>query len=117
MKIGGITGYDNDIIKDVYQRSRRDVEQDFAGILEGKTKDNEEQRLKEACRELEAVFLNMVFERMRATVIRGGFIEKSLGEDIFTSMLDDELAREMSKGGGTGIASVLFRQLSKNIER
>lgn len=115
MKIEGITGYGSDMIRSTYQSIRRDADRDFAGVLERAAENKEEQRLKEVCQELEAVFLNMVFQRMRATIIRGGLIKESLGEDIFTSMLDSELAREMSKGGSTGIADVLYRQLSENI--
>lgn len=118
MKTGGINGYGSDIIKDTYKRvAQQDTCRDFADILDRAQAEKDDERLKEACRELEAVFVNTVLERMRATIIRDGLIKKGLGEDIFTSMLDSELAREISKGKGTGIADLLYRQLSKNIER
>ena len=117
MKIGGINGYGGDIIKDTYKRIRQDTAVDFEGLLDKARAEKDKEKLKEACREMEAVFINTVLERMRATVIRDGLIKESLGEEIFTSMLDGELARKISTGGGTGIADLLYRQLSKNLER
>lgn len=117
MKTDGITGYGSDIIKDTYGRVKDDANKDFAEILEKAARETDEQRLKETCEELEAVFVNMVFERMRATITREGLIKKSLGEDIFTSMLDDKLAREISKGGGVGISDMLYKQLSENMKK
>ncbi len=117
MKIDGINGYNSDIIKDTYRKAQQDAGQNFAGLLEKAQDYNDRQKLREACKELESVFVNTVLERMRATVKREGLIKESLGENIFNSMLDGELAKEISKGEGIGIADLLYRQLSKNIHR
>ncbi|MGI6704556.1 MAG: rod-binding protein [Clostridia bacterium] len=117
MKTDGINPYNSDIIKDTYRRVEQDTGQDFANILERAQAEKDDKRLKEACRELEAVFVNTVLERMRATIMRDGLIKKGLGEDIFTSMLDGQLASEISKGEGIGIADLLYRQLSNNTIR
>jgi flagellar protein FlgJ len=117
MKIDGINGYGSDIIKDTYKRVQQDTGKDFARLLDKAQSQRDKERLKEACKEMEAVFINTVLERMRATIIREGLIKESLGESIFTSMLDGELAQKISEGGGTGIADLLYRQLSKNIDK
>ncbi len=117
MKIDGINGYNSDIIKETYRSSQEDGQQAFADLLERAQEDRDSQRLREACKEMEAVFVNIVFDRMRATVKRDGLIEESLGENIFASMLDGELAQEISKGEGVGIADLLYKQLSKNTDR
>lgn len=116
MKINGINEYNSDIIKETY-RSSQDVKKDFAGLLYNVQQQRDHQRLKEACIEMEAVFFNTLLERMRATVVKGGLIEESLGESIFTSMLDSQLAEEASKAKGLGIADMLYRQLSTNLDR
>ncbi|HZX45795.1 MAG: hypothetical protein GX918_01165 [Clostridiales bacterium] len=117
MKTGGINGYGSDIIKDTYKRVQQDSAAEFEDLLNKARAEKDRQRLKEACREMEAVFINTVLDRMRATIIRDGLIKESLGEEIFTSMLDGELARKISMGEGTGIADLLYRQLSQNIEK
>ncbi|PKM52734.1 MAG: hypothetical protein CVV02_00690 [Firmicutes bacterium HGW-Firmicutes-7] len=52
---------------------------------------------------------------MRKTVPESGLLEKSEGRDIFEDMLYEEYAKDMSKGKGTGLSEMLYRQLSKNI--
>lgn len=71
-------------------------------------------KLKEACREMEAVFLNILLARMRATVPKSGLIGDTSKEDMVRSLLDSELTRDMAKAGGTGLADMLYRQLTFN---
>jgi flagellar protein FlgJ len=117
LKTSGINGYGSDIIKDTYKKIQQDSAAEFEDLLNKARAEKDKQRLKEACREMEAVFINTVLQRMRATIVRDGLIKESLGEEIFTAMLDEELARKISMGEGTGIADLLYRQLSQNIEK
>ena len=75
-----------------------------------KNKDSEQ--LKDACREFEAIFLNMMMKQMRNTIPEGGMTEKSYGRETFEEMQDEILAEEMSKGQGVGLAKQLYEQLS-----
>ena len=70
-------------------------------------------KLMEACRQFEAVFINMMLKEMRSTVPDGGLTEKSQGREIFESMYDEKLSEEMSKGQGIGLAKQMYRQLSR----
>lgn len=72
----------------------------------------EDQKLRKVCRDMETMFLNMLMTSMRETVPEGGLIEKSSGEKIMQSMLDQELSGNMAKAGGIGIADMLHRQLA-----
>ena len=73
----------------------------------------EEAKLKATCQDMEAVFLNMMMTRMRATVPKDGLLGNSQAEQMLTSMLDTELTKNMAKAGGMGLADMLYRQLSK----
>ncbi|TWH45353.1 rod-binding protein [Sporomusa sp. KB1] len=73
----------------------------------------EDAKLKAACRDMEAVFLNMMMTRMRATVPKDGLFGNSQEEQMLTSMLDTELTKNMAQAGGMGLADMLYRQLSK----
>jgi Rod binding domain-containing protein len=37
----------------------------------------------------------------------------SSSQEIYTSMMDEELARNVAKGSGIGLADVLFRQFTE----
>ena len=52
-----------------------------------------------------------LFKEMRATVPKPGFLSGGKAEEIYTSMLDVQLAKELSSKGGIGLSSVLFDQL------
>jgi len=68
-------------------------------------------QLKEACSELESLFLYYLFKEMRATVPKTGFISGGKAEEIYTSMLDFRLAKELSHKGGIGLSSLLLEKL------
>lgn len=75
----------------------------------------DETRLMEACRDFEAIFLGELLKSMRKTIPQGGILEKSFGQDVFQSMLDDEYAKSMALSRSTGLAEILFQQLRLNI--
>lgn len=101
---------------DAIQYNKSEAEaSDFQKTLEAAKADQDAKKLKSACQQFEAVFLNMILKNMRTTGIsEGGFIEKSHAREIFEGMLDEKLSQEMSKGQGVGLAQQLFKQLSKN---
>jgi flagellar protein FlgJ len=70
-------------------------------------------KLQAACREMESLFINYLIQQMRATIDKSGFISGGRAEEIFTSMLDVELARKMSDAGGIGLSSILQEQLGR----
>lgn len=75
------------------------------------------EKLLEVCREFESIFLNMMLQQMRRTVPDGGLVEKSYARDLYESLQDEEVAKEMSKGGGIGLAQELYKQLSRTTKR
>jgi len=70
-------------------------------------------QLKEACSEMESFFIYHLFKEMRATIPKSGFISGGMAEEIYTSMLDSQLAKELSSKGGIGLSSLLYNQLSR----
>lgn len=74
---------------------------------------NSDLKLEEACSELESLFIYYLLKEMRATVPKSGFISGGRAEDLYTSMLDSQLANDLSKKGGIGLSSLLRDQLSR----
>jgi peptidoglycan hydrolase FlgJ len=48
---------------------------------------------------------------MRKSIPDEGYLEHGLDMDIFQEMMDMEVAGEMSKKGGLGLARLLYEQL------
>lgn len=71
-------------------------------------------QLREACQEFEALLLAQLLKQMRATAAawREGE-EDSLAAGIFGEWQDQVLATQMTKGGGIGLAELLYRQLQR----
>ncbi|MBN4050694.1 MAG: flagellar biosynthesis protein FlgJ [Alkaliphilus sp.] len=70
------------------------------------------ENLLEACKQFEAIFLNMMLQQMRKSVWSGGLTEKSQGREIFESMKDEKMTEDMALDGGIGLAKQLYQQLS-----
>lgn len=75
-----------------------------------------EPELKKACTELESFFIYTLLKEMRATVPKSGLMSGGRAEEIYTSMLDTQLANEISLKGGIGLSSLLIEQLSRKAE-
>ena len=69
------------------------------------------QRLKQACCELESLFIYQLFKEMRATIPDSGLTKKGMAREIYTSMMDSQLAKEISSERGIGLSKVIYDQL------
>ncbi len=69
-----------------------------------------EQRLRESCEGFESLFIQKLWQQMRATVPKEGYLH-SRDEEMYQSMFDQELAKKMASAGGIGLADMLFDQL------
>jgi flagellar protein FlgJ len=74
------------------------------------------EKLERTARELEAVVLTQLLGAMRRTVPEGGLFGESLADDVFRSMLDEELARVTAERSPFGLADAIVRRMEKGIE-
>lgn len=99
---------------DIYQlgaaktKSNTESLENFKNILEQEVED---QRLKNACLDLEAVFVQQLMQSMRKTIPESTLVEKSFGQQVYEDMLDEEIANIGSKTGQFGIGEMIYRQL------
>lgn len=75
----------------------------------------EEARLRQAARDLEGVFLAELVKAMRESIPEDGLTGGGMGEEIFTSLLDQHLAPQVGEGWTRGIADSLYRQLRGHV--
>ncbi len=72
-------------------------------------------QVKKLAREFESIFLEQMFRSMRSSVQKSGLIDGGNAEEIYTSMLDSEYAKEMSAQGNAGLAQMIERQLMQSM--
>jgi flagellar protein FlgJ len=80
--------------------------------LKGGLRQDDPKALKEAAKQFEAVFLQMVLKSMRAATLQTGMIDSDQTR-FYQELLDSQLAQAMSAKGGVGLAGVIERQLSR----
>lgn len=79
--------------------------------LKVSAKANSPESIKEAAKQFEAVFINMVMKSMRAATPQDGPFDNEQSR-TFTAMLDQQLSENLASKG-VGLAEILTRQLTK----
>lgn len=70
-----------------------------------------DKELKSVSREFESILVYKMLEAMRATVPKSELFG-SFAMETFQSMMDQEVANEMSKTRGIGLADMIYKQLT-----
>ncbi|RLC48648.1 MAG: hypothetical protein DRH70_00495 [Candidatus Coatesbacteria bacterium] len=96
------------------KRAKSEVE--ASGSRSHKLDKDERKGLREACQQFEAIFVGYILREMRKTVQRSSLFPETPAEKIYRSMLDDEVAKAACKGGGIGLADMVFDDLMKTWE-
>jgi flagellar protein FlgJ len=76
-----------------------------------------EAKLKKACHDFEAIMLKQLLTTMRKSVPKDGLFKTGFAGDMYDSMRDEQLAKNMAGGRGMGIADLLYKQLSGEIKQ
>jgi len=114
MKVDGIASNPAQIKADTAVSKAND--DSFKQMLERAFNEKDEEKLRQVCRDFESIFVNMVFKQMRATIPKSELIPDNFARQTFEGMLDEELAKEASKGEGIGIGEMLYKQLSAKMK-
>ncbi len=76
---------------------------------------NSEKKIEDVSRDFESIFLHKLLTSMRKTVPKSGLLD-SFATDMYKSMMDEEISKEMSKNKGMGMGEMIYNDLS-NINR
>lgn len=72
---------------------------------------SQDSKINSASSEMESLFIQNMFKEMRASVPKGGMTSGGRAEEMFTEMLDAELAKAFSTSGGIGLSTMVRKQL------
>lgn len=82
----------------------------YANPADSANKDWSKNRLKGAVKDLEALFFYEILKEMRQST-QGGFLGKGMGNDIFGSLFDMEIAKLFSERG-LGLGEIILKQVT-----
>lgn len=114
MEIGKIS--DNlmyDTVKNTRKMSTKSTQDSFEKRLQEAVAKKDTKELKAACQEFESIFLDIMYNQMKATVPKSDLLPSDSGRDIFESMLEEQYMIEASKNGSFGLAAMLYKQFTK----
>lgn len=87
--------------------------------LSGIDKNNNlnDEKLKKAAQDFEAVFINQFLETLNSTVERSEEFSGGRGEEMFRSMLNDEIAKNIASNPLTsfGFAQQIYEQMKNRV--
>jgi len=94
-----------------------DVYTDIQGLskLRAQARDNSEETLREVAGQFEALFIQMMLKSMRDANLGEGLLD-SQHSRTYQSMYDKQIAIDLSKQQGLGLADMMVRQLSRSAE-
>jgi len=88
---------------------------DFSGLanlrLQAQSEPNE--AAKEVAQQFESLFVGMMLKAMRDTLPKDGLFASNQME-AYQGMFDQQLALDMSRDGGVGLADVIERQIASS---
>ena len=70
-------------------------------------------KIKETAQKFEASFLSVMMQSMTAGMKTPDVGGGGAGEDMFKSMLGEEMAKQMAKAGGIGVAATVQKEMLK----
>ena len=79
---------------------------------QAKDANSDPEAMKAACKDFESLFVNIMMKEMRDTVPQNEIFGGGAAEKLYTSMLDAEVAKHVSKHRGIGLANLLYDQMS-----
>lgn len=87
----------------------------------GPTLEAEKNRLYQAAKDFESLFMYQLLKSMRETIpetsLSEGFgLSGGMGKDIYTQMFDQELASKMSGQGNSSLADLMYKSMERLVE-
>ncbi len=76
---------------------------------------DQRQRLMNTCIEMESLFVSKMLSEMRKTINKGDWLHGGFAEEVFTDMLYDEYALQISRNSNLGLARQLYDEMSRNL--
>ena len=71
-----------------------------------------QKKMEKVARDFEAVFINKLFESMRKAIPKSDLLDSS-AMNMYQTMMDQEMAKDLSKQKGMGMGEMVYNDLSR----
>jgi flagellar protein FlgJ len=71
-----------------------------------------QKEMEKVARDFESIFINKLFESMRKAIPKSDLLDSS-AMDMYQTMMDQEMAKEMSTQKGMGMGEMVYNDLSR----
>ena len=112
--VSSISGINSNLDYNIQASQAKAQQSEFEDILKQAQEEKDDKKLMETCRNLESVFVNMMFKQMQSTLSKTSLTDGGFAEDMYNDMLVEQYSEEATKGKGLGLAQMIYKQLSKN---
>ena len=104
-------------IKDPFDYKAGSLEEELKRLSSDDLGENSKKlkKLKEACIDFEAIFIEKLWNEMKKTLPKGGLFEDKILEN-YLSIFDMEFARSLAQKGGIGLGEMLYENLKTTLE-
>ena len=82
-------------------------------LNEARLSAGDDEKLRQACRDFESIFVKQMLDSMRKTVQKTGLTDGGYAEELYQDMLYDEYARKITDTASLGVAQMLYLQLAE----
>jgi flagellar protein FlgJ len=82
-------------------------------LNEARVNSGDDDKLRQACRDFESIFVKQMLDSMRKTVQKTGLTDGGYAEELYQDMLYDEYARKITDTASLGVAQMLYLQLAE----
>jgi len=84
-----------------------------AVLTSNEEKEFRDRKLRKACQDFESVFTYQLLRSMRRTIEKCDLFHGGTGEEVYETLLDQELAKSMAGNEDRGLAELLYQQLRR----
>ena len=90
------------------------ADSDFHKLVRQARAEQDDLKLRQTCREMEAIFVHKMLQVMRTSIPEGGLIPESTASKIYRDMLDEAYSKIIAESrDNLGIGDMLYRQLKQ----
>ncbi len=82
----------------------------------GESQEAKRARLKKATQDFESFFVLYMLKAMRETIPKNTLLSGGLGEDIYTSLFDEELSKKVAGSSTNSLSELLFESLARRLD-
>ncbi|MGE5327901.1 MAG: rod-binding protein [Deltaproteobacteria bacterium] len=116
MGTDSIGGINNNMVDFSVDNAKSKIKSnEFESTLKKAYSEKDEKQLKKVCKDFEQIMLNMMFKQMKATIPKSDLTENSFAKQTFEEMYYEKITDEVAKGQGIGLADMLYKSLSKDM--